>query len=110
MNKLPKVLIAIPCGETLETEFVKCLFSIKAKADVSIEFLSGSLVYVARERLADKAIQGGYDYVLWLDSDMVFNGDILQRFLDLDKDFVSGIYFTRKLPICQQYLRRVGYK
>lgn len=93
-----KTLIAIPCMETLETEFVKCLFRLKPVGDVKIEFLSGSLVYAGREKLVDKAIEEGFDYILWLDSDMIFEPDLMEKLFATGKDFVTGLYFTRKMP------------
>lgn len=98
-NKDTKVLIAIPCMETVETEFIKCLLCLEMPCKVHIEFLSGSLVYASRDRLTDFALQGGFDYVLWLDSDMIFNSTLLKDLLEQDEDIVSGIYFTRKAPL-----------
>lgn len=104
-----KTLIAIPCMETLETEFVKCLIRLKPVGDMKIEFLSGSLVYAAREQLCDKAIAGGYDYVLWLDSDMLFEPSLMEDLLACDKDIVSGLYFTRKFPIKPTIFKSIKY-
>ena len=33
-----------------------------------------------------------YDYLMWIDSDMVFNPQHFKRLLDHNKDIVSGIY------------------
>jgi len=93
-----KTLIAIPCMETMETEFIKCLFRLRPVGEVKIEFLAGSLIYAAREKLCDKAIEEGFDYILWLDSDMIFEPDLMEILFAADKDFVTGLYFTRKMP------------
>ena len=48
------------------------------------------------------AVDGGFDRVLWLDSDMVFSSDLFKRFherLDAGYEMVTGLYFSRKLPI-----------
>ena len=63
---------------------------------------SCSLVYDARQDLAKRANNKGFDRVLWLDSDMIFKPDILERLnadIDQGRDFVSGLYFTRKNPV-----------
>ena len=41
-----------------------------------------------------KPFQGqvDYDYIMWIDSDVVFNPSHLTRLLDADKDIVSGLY------------------
>lgn len=51
--------------------------------------------------MAMTAVRDGFDYVLWLDSDMIFEPDTLERMLDSigDNDLLSGLYFTRKEPI-----------
>ena len=43
-----------------------------------VEIMTGTLVYVARDSLAKKAIRDGYTHTLWLDSDMVFEPDLMQ--------------------------------
>lgn len=63
---------------------------------------TGSLVYNARNNLARQAIKAEADWVLWLDSDMVFNPDLLQRMLKVctenDIDFLTALCFRRKPP------------
>jgi GT2 family glycosyltransferase len=47
------------------------------------------------------AVMEGADYILWLDSDMVFPSDLLidmMKSMDEGKDFVTGIYYKRKPP------------
>lgn len=41
-----------------------------------------------------KPFQGkvDYDYIMWIDSDMVFTPDQFFRLIDADKDIVSGLY------------------
>lgn len=61
-----------------------------------------SLVYDARNLISSVAITKGFDRVLWLDSDMKFEPDLLERLnADMDQglDFVSGLYCTRKRPV-----------
>ena len=67
-----KVLVGVPCMETLPVEFVNSLMNLKGidQTDKHLEPLS--LVYIARERIVDMAIAGNYDHVLFIDSDMVF--------------------------------------
>lgn len=96
-----KLLVGIPSLDYMNTEFVKCLLALLEKLrqdgvnyDVDIE--SGTLVYMARERIAHKAINEHYDYVLWLDSDMIFSPEILDDLMFSGKDFVTGIYHARR--------------
>lgn len=84
--------------DMVSVHFCRSLVTL-AKMDIcSISFVVNSLIYSARNIIAQQAIDGSYDYVLWLDSDMVFQPDTLQRLLADDKDIVSGLYFRRVKP------------
>jgi len=97
-----KTLIAIPCTEKVDVDFIECLSALEPIGTVNRYMLKGSLLYDNRNRLAQKAIEDGYDYILWLDSDMVFEPNILKKFINdalaHDYDLISGIFFSRKRP------------
>ena len=97
-----KTLIAIPCGDTIPADTFQSAISLRVESPVQFTLVRGSLVYDARNRLAEIAMEGGFDRILYLDSDMVFEPDMLQRFhaqLDEGKEVVCGLYTTRKPPI-----------
>lgn len=93
-----RTLIAIPCFDKPDTEFVESLIGMRNVGDMTISFVTSSLIYDARNQLAQKAVEGGYDFVLWLDSDMVFAPDLAEKLFETigDADLIAGIYFTRK--------------
>lgn len=96
-----KTLVAIPCQETIPTVTVKSLLSLQCE-NVEYCFTMNSLVYDARNSLAKKACENGYDRILWIDSDMTFDYDLFTRLsarLDEGYDFVTGLYFSRRMPI-----------
>ena len=95
-----KTLIAIPCMDQLDVRFVESLSKLEPVGDVEIAFQPSSLIYHSRNHLALKAIEGGYDYVLWLDSDMVFEPDTMKRmFESIGNDyFLTALYFSRRSP------------
>lgn len=97
-----KILIAVPCADQLDVNFVDSLFHLKQPdgVEVGIQFAAGSLIYDARNGLAKRAVDQGFDYMLWFDSDMTFPPDILERLLeDIEgREFVSGLYFSRRPP------------
>lgn len=98
-----KLLICIPTLDYIHSDFVKCLTKliIKLKSDgvrFDVEILSGTLVYSARDKLAKKAVNEGYTHTLWLDSDMIFNEDLLDDLMFSGEQFVTGIYHTRRPP------------
>ena len=107
-----RTLIAIPTMDMLHTIFFKSVISLDRVGDVQFALTSNSLVYDARNRLSQQAIDEGYDRMLWLDSDMEFAPDFMKRLsADLDDglEFVTGLYFTRKAPIRPCIYKELGY-
>lgn len=95
-------LIAIPCGDSCPTDFLRSLLSLEIVGAAQFTFAQGSLVYDARNKLCGIAMDGGFDRVLWLDSDMVFQPDLMRRLsahLDKGLEMVCGAYSTRKPPL-----------
>lgn len=64
-----------------------------------------SVVYHARNMFAERAVNGEYDYLFMIDSDMVMPEDTLVRLLDHDKDIVSALAFKRRFPFEPAVLR-----
>lgn len=93
-------LIAVPCMDQVPAPFAQAL-SMLTKVDAcAVSFNIGSLIYASRDELAKRAIEMGADYVFWLDSDMTFSPDTLERmFANKDKgDIITGLYFRRVPP------------
>lgn len=97
-----KIFIAVPCMEQVQALFAQCLAMLRRDADCMVSFQVGSLVYDARNKLANEAIRNECDYVFWVDSDMTFRPDTLIRMLkevqEKKIDFLAGLYFRRKPP------------
>lgn len=97
-----KIMIAVPCMDSVPTVFCQSLATLKKVGDCVLAMQMSSLVYDSRDKLAKKAMQMGADYIFWLDSDMIFEPDTLERMLNTmeekDLDFLSGVYYRRKEP------------
>lgn len=98
-----KVLIAVPALDTMPTQTAYCMLSLKRDCLSRFSFIVRASCHDARNMLAREAIDSGADRVLWLDSDMVFDDDIMIRLgEDLDSmkawSLVCGIYFKREIP------------
>lgn len=95
-----KVLIAVPCMDQVPAQFAQSLATLDKVGECGIAFQISSLIYTARNKLAMIAIEKECDYVLWLDSDMVFPRDTLKKMLEnRDKgDIITGMYFRRVEP------------
>lgn len=98
-----KLLIAIPSLDYMHSKFVDCLTKLTAKlskdgVDFEVKIESGTLVYIARDKLALYAINNDFTHVLWLDADMVFTENLLDDLMFSGKDFVTGIAHSRRPP------------
>lgn len=93
-----KVLVAVPCTDEIDVGFVNCLLGLKQMGETAVILLTGSLIYASREALADKAVNEGFDYVMWLDSDMTFPPTLMLDLIAQDKDIVTGICAMRRKP------------
>ena len=105
-----KTMIAVPCMDMVQTNFMESMMGLISAGDCQVSYTKSSLVYDARNMLASKALNGCFDRILWLDSDMVFRPDLLIRLAkDMDEgmEMVSAVYFKRKppfTPICYKTL------
>ena len=100
-----KTLIAVPCMDYLEADFAECLTNLilnpRNPCEVEVRYLKACLVYDARNQIAKHVIQHPeYDYILWLDSDMTFDSDLLIKLLeDMEGRLaVTGLCFGRRPP------------
>lgn len=96
-----KVLIAVPCMDMVAAPFAQSLATLNKVGECAVSFIIGSLVYESRNTLAKQCITRDYDAVLWLDSDMVFDPDVLEKMVkhyEAGRDFVTGLYFRRRPP------------
>lgn len=98
-----RLLIAVPTTDYMHADFVKSLARLQCelgrrRVAYDVEIQSGTLVYYARNRLANKAINENYTHVLWLDSDMVFDEQILDDLMEVGKEMVCGAFVSRRPP------------
>ena len=107
-----KTLVALPCMDMVHTVFMKSLLGMDRVGTCGFAFSCSSLIYDARNTLAKQAVTEGYDRVLWLDSDMDFQPDLLKRLsedMDEGRDLVTGLYFKRKAPVKPVVYKSLGY-
>lgn len=93
-----KILIGIPCMGSIHAETVGSLVStIKAYKDYEIDYCiyANSLIYEARNHILKDALKYDADYLLFLDSDIIFPSDAIQKLIDLNKPVATGIYWRR---------------
>ncbi len=98
-----RLLIAVPTTDYIHADFVKSLAKLQMELGrrgvaYTVEIQSGTLVYFARNRLANKAINEGFTRVRWIDSDMVFEPSVYADLLDVGKEMVCGAFVSRRPP------------
>ena len=98
-----RLMIAVPTNDYVHADFMKSLVNLTEELNRRrivhhVEIQAGTLVYIARNRLACKAVNEGYTHVLWLDSDMVFSEKIAEDLLESGKEMVCGAFVSRRPP------------
>ena len=91
-----KILLGMPCVHEIPTKTVISLLQTAKKGAVEPMLVEGSLIYDARDSIANFAVNNDYDYVLYADSDMIFRADDLNRLLAHNVGICSGLYVTRR--------------
>ena len=98
-----KVLIAVPALDVMPVQTAYSMLNLKRDCPSRFSFIVRASCADARNLLAREAIESAADRVLWIDSDMVFDDELMIRLgEDLDTgawDMVCGIYFKRELPV-----------
>ena len=87
--------------QTIPTRFFMNTIPLRRVGDAKIGTTQCTIINDARNEFVSRAIVGEYDRVLWIDSDMVFEPDLMERLsADMDEgmEYVCGLYFKRVFP------------
>lgn len=60
---------------------------------------TGCLIHKNREILVEKALENNCTHVLFVDSDMLFDGDALDRLMERNKEIIGVPTHLRKFPL-----------
>lgn len=93
---MKKILIAVPTNKNIESETFKSIYDLIVPSgyETQLEFFYGYQIDQVRNLIAEWG--KNYDYLFCVDSDIVLPNDCLVKFLNADKDVISGIYIQRK--------------
>lgn len=95
-----KAIILVPSMDLIPIQFAASLVMLQKPEESMFATEVGSLIYHARNKLAQDAIRTGADIALWFDSDMTFPQDAFFRMYETIQngaDIVTGLY-TRRVP------------
>lgn len=95
-----RVAVCVPSGDMLHADFALSLAALCMKAPVSIALINvkSSLIPTGRNMLVQQAMAVKATHMLFLDSDMVFPQDTIERLLSHAKYIVGGTYAQRVTP------------
>lgn len=93
---MARILIAVPTFENITPDTFKAIWDMdKGGHDVAFEFVRGYDCATARNNIAQKALDGGYDRLMMVDNDVTPPKDALVNLMSHDVDVVSGFYLHR---------------
>jgi len=97
------VSILVPVNDMVHSHFTYSLTNLmKLTTQMGVEthlFFDASTILInQREHLIEQALEVNTDYVLWLDSDMMFPPTTLLRLLNHNEDLVGCNYMKRAYP------------
>ncbi len=110
---MSSVVISLPSGEHWYSDFAMSLIGILGYPapghQIMIDKLEGGSISLARNLLAQNAIKAKADYMLFLDTDMLFPRDTLARLLSHGKEVVGCVYRKRKAPYTQNGIPEIDF-
>jgi hypothetical protein len=83
--------VLVPCYGTIDFETQEALYALSRKG-YEIRRLRGLPVDAARNVLASEAIHDGFKELLWIDADIVFRLQDVERHRSHDTPIVCGLY------------------
>jgi len=112
-TKKSKLAVLIPCRDTLHSAHALALaelvkFNTMNNIDTHVFMDASTILLTQRERLATNAVGLNADYMLWLDSDMVFPATTAVRLLAHNEPVVAGNYIRRQKPYKGVAYKKIG--
>lgn len=101
---MKRIMVAVPTREYIDVDSEKSIRKLEKDSwlnkdiQVDVEMVPGTVIHDLRFAMAQMAIKNKYDYILWIDSDMVFDSFVLYDLLEADKDIVTAVCFMRRAP------------
>ena len=99
--------ICVPARETVNTGFSYDLAMLTARfygaaaqgTTFNLNFINGTMIADQRTKLIEMSLKQGATHILFLDSDMRFPSNLVEKLARHDKDIIACNYATRRLPV-----------
>lgn len=96
----PQVLVAVLAGrDAVATKWAIHYRSMQLPPSSDIHFLSGMPFDHARNTACDSALKLGFQWLFFLDDDVLIPPDTIPKLVSRGKDIISGLYYRRVPPI-----------
>lgn len=94
------VMVGIPTTGQIDIRTMTSLFNAASftNSDMTLNVREACYVDNSRQLIAQAAIKEGATHLMFIDSDMEFPADGIQKLMERDVDIVGGIYPRRQYP------------
>lgn len=95
-----RILVGTPTyNGQLTTPYTASLLALSRRLGDSMQWapVNGTLVAVARNILASRMLEEDFSHLLFLDSDISFQPELVQRLIDFDQQVVGAVYPQRTI-------------
>lgn len=110
---MTKVMIGLPIHRPVEFRvFESFIRMTNQRNDIKLEFsmVSNSLIYDAREYVAEQFMKSDNEFLMFIDSDMTFHPKSVEFLVRHDREFVTAKAFKRVHPYQPCFYTKVQYE
>ena len=93
-----KLTIAIPTSNSISPQTMLSVFKAVSSLEIPVrlDIITSCYVHDARNKMVDRAVNSGSTHLLFVDSDMSFPADAVQKLIDQKKEVIGGMYNRRE--------------
>lgn len=96
----PSIMICLPTKGEMKTKTSDCLMrtfikTMNAGIKCTITYAEGTLVSAVRSVLVKAFLESDFTHLFFIDSDMVFQDDLVLQLLEMNKDIACGVAKVR---------------
>ena len=99
-SESPSVLVGILTREIVSMKWAMGFRNLMLPPSSGITVRSGAPYDVARNAICADALQHHFQWIFFVDDDVISPPDVYMRLVKHDLDIVSGLYYRRHEPIC----------
>ena len=97
-----KIAIGMACNRQIQAKTVTSLLELITHSEYELYFVIGAEGYTISENrsyVVAQARQNKCTHLLFIDDDMIFPPDTLERLMKHEKEIIGTLYHSRKLPL-----------